>query len=196
MPLLVLISLSGLRLKEAVRLAWEHFDPDKIDASGRPIGELYVPASIAKTKRPRRIPLDHSPALRAYLIQRKLEVGAEGTIAGLTYDQAAKGLKRIRAVYGCPSAFSWQALRRTVSTFLTSAPSIFGAASHAQAAKRLGHGWAIASRHYADDVAGITADAKTLEAALQIEENVSRACADSQPSGTRQSSTALSIARG
>jgi site-specific recombinase XerD len=175
MPLLVLISLSGLRLKEAVQLTWEHFDADKLDVDRKTIGELYVPATIAKTKKARRIPLDHSPALRRYLIQRKLQTGGEGTIAGVTYDQAAKGLKRIRAIYGAPSTFSWQAMRRTVSTFLTSAPNIFGAASHALSASRLGHSWKIAEAHYADDAAGISADARTLEDALGIADLVSHA---------------------
>ncbi len=174
MPLLVLISLTGLRLKEAVQITWDDFDPDKLDASGKVIGEIMVRAIISKTKRARRIPLDHSPALRRYLIQRKLS-STDDTIASLSYDQAAKGLKRIRAVYGCPSTFSWQAMRRTVSTFLTSAPNIFHASAHSKAAKRLGHSWKIAESHYADDVAGISQDAKTLEAALSVEDLVKRA---------------------
>jgi integrase len=191
MPLLVLISLTGLRLKEAVQITWDDFDPDKLDASGKVIGEIMVRAIISKTKRARRIPLDHSPALRRYLIQRKLS-STDDTIASLSYDQAAKGLKRIRAIYGCPSTFSWQAMRRTVSTFLTSAPNIFHASAHSKAAKRLGHSWKIAETHYADDIAGISADATTLEDALGIADLIDGAIS----SGTHPSKIAsLSSAR-
>ena len=177
-PMLMLTTLAGLRKKEAVQLEWEHYRKDALDASGNKVGEIIVPADISKTKRKRTIPLDHSPALRLYLNKRLMATGGEGTLAGITYDQAGKALRRVREVYGAPREFDWQTMRVTASSYLTSAKNIFGASAHAQSASRLGHSWKVAERHYAAAIAGIAGDATTLEAALQIKEHVTRACAD------------------
>jgi hypothetical protein len=187
-PILMLTSLAGVRKKEAVQLDWTHYRRDALDATGTRVGVIIVPAHISKTKSARKIPLDHSPALRRYLDLRLAETGGEGTIAGITYDQAGKSLRRLREVYGAPSGFSWQTLRITASSYLTSAPRIFGASAHAQAASRLGHSWTVAQRHYASSIAGIAGDATSLEAALGIEEHVNRACAG----GTEVSTLPLS----
>jgi hypothetical protein len=119
-----------------------------------------------------------------------MATGGEGTLAGITYDQAGKALRRVREVYGAPREFDWQTMRVTASSFLTSAKNIFGASAHAQSASRLGHSWRIAERHYAAAIAGIAGDATTLEAALGIEEHVTRACHDSQRLGTPSSNAA------
>jgi integrase len=176
MPLLLLTLLAGVRKREAVQLTWEHYRRDALDASANVVGEIIVPAHIAKTKRRRVIPLDHAPGLRRYLNARLMVTGGEGTIAALSYDQAAKMLIRLRETYGGPAEFTWQTARVTCSSYLTSAPSIFGASAHAQSASRLGHSWSIAQRHYASSIAGIAGDATTLEQALRIEEHVKRAC--------------------
>lgn len=193
-PMLLLTTLAGLRKKEAVQLTWEHYRKEALDASGNKVGEIVVPADIAKTKRRRVIPLDHSPALRRYLNQRQLATGGEGTIAGITLDQAGKALRRLREVYGCPPEFSWQAMRITASTYLTSAKNIFGASAHAQSASRLGHSWRVAEKHYAAAIAGIAGTATTLEQALQIEGHVTRAYDGLSASDRLPSSNAPTVA--
>ena len=176
MPMLMLTALAGLRKKEATELTWAHYRKDALDAAGRKVGEITVPAHISKTKRARTIPLDHSPALRRYLNKRLLATGGEGTLTGITYEQASKALRRVREVYGAPREFDWQTMRVTASSYLTSARNIFGASAHALSAARLGHTWAVAENFYAAPIAGIAGDATTLEAALQIEDLVKRAC--------------------
>jgi integrase len=183
MPLFLLTTLGGLRLGEAVALDWSHFKRDALDASGREVGAIDVPAAISKIKKPRTIPLDHSPALRRYLIRRGVALGWQGTLAGISYASAKKGLRKLHHVYGAPPHFSWQAMRVTASSFLTSAPNIFGAGAHAQSADRLGHSWKVAQQHYAASIAGIAGDATTLEAAMQIEDLVTRACGDASAIG-------------
>jgi integrase len=187
MPLFMLTTLGGLRLGEAVALDWSHFKRDALDASGREVGAIEITAAISKIKKPRTIPLDHSPALRRYLIRRGVASGWQGTLAGISYASAKKGLRKLHKEYRAPTHFSWQAMRVTASSFLTSAPNIFGAGAHAQSADRLGHSWKVAQQHYAAAIAGIAGDATTLEAALRIEDQVKRACAassetDSAPS--------------
>lgn len=81
-------------------------------------------------------------------------------------------MKRLRASYGAPSSFEWQALRRTCGTFLTNAPGIFGAASAYRSARQLGHSVAVAERHYLGLERGIPREARTLEQAMQIEAEV------------------------
>ena len=66
--------------------------------------------------------------------------------------------------------FTWRMLRRTSGTFLTCAPAIFGAASAFLSAKRLGHTVRIAEKHYAGALAGIPREARTLSAAMEIED--------------------------
>ena len=183
-PMLMLCALAGLRRKEAVQLTWADYRKDALDVSGNRVGQITVPAAVAKTNRERRIPLDHSPALRAYLNRRLMETGGEGTLAGITHAQAGKAIARLRSGYGAPGEFDWQTMRVTASSYLTSAKSIFGASAHSQSASRLGHSWTVAEKHYAAAIAGIAGDATTLEAALQIEEHVTRACAGDTEANT------------
>jgi hypothetical protein len=60
---------------------------------------------------------------------------------------------------------------------LTNAPGIFGAASAYRSAKQLGHSVAVAERHYLDVMRGIPREARTLEAAMQIEKQMTRVIA-------------------
>jgi hypothetical protein len=176
LPMIVVSTLLGTRRSESVQLDWTHFRADAVDESGRTVGAVVVPASISKTKTERTIFLDYTPGLHDYLIRLKLATGAKGTITGVTYHQAGRAQPRLRKVYGAARDFSWQRLRITSSTFLTSAPSIFGSASHSQSAARLGHSWKTAETFYAKSVAGISGDAKTLEDALGIADLVKSAC--------------------
>jgi hypothetical protein len=94
---------------------------------------------------------------------------SKGSVFQLTRDTAKAAAKRLKEEYGAPAAFGWQALRRTCGTYLTNAPGIFGAASAYRSAKQLGHSVQVAERHYLDVARGIPREARTLEAAMQIE---------------------------
>jgi hypothetical protein len=61
-------------------------------------------------------------------------------------------------------------LRRTCGTFLTCASGIRGAGSAWLSAVRLGHGIDVAQRHYWGAVNNIPVEAKTLEAAMGVED--------------------------
>ena len=62
--------------------------------------------------------------------------------------------RRLLGTYGAPR-FTWQELRRTCGTYLTCAPSIYGASSAFLSAKRLGHSVAVAEKHYLGAVTNI-----------------------------------------
>ncbi len=81
-------------------------------------------------------------------------------------DVAESARKRLVKEYGAPG-FSWHDLRRTCGTFLTCAPSIYGAASAFLSAKRLGHSVVVSEKHYAGATT-IAPEHKTLEATLGI----------------------------
>ena len=111
---------------------------------------------------------------------------------GLTEGEAQAAAKRLREEYGAPESFTWQALRRAYGTFLTNAPGIFGAASAYRSAKQLGHSVQVAERHYLGLVRGIPREARTLEAAMQIEDLVANVVARA---GTGNTASAPRAAR-
>ena len=76
------------------------------------------------------------------------------------------------ANFGAPP-FDWQVLRSTCATYLTNAPGIFGSATAFLSAKQLGHSVAIAEKHYLGVHRGIPRAARTLEAAMQIDGELS-----------------------
>jgi integrase len=166
-PFVVLVMLSGARLSEAVQLTWADFDPDALNENGDEVGEIVVPASIAKTKRARVIGLEVSPLLRQMLIARRLQTGGQGTLGGVSRSGATRSLLRMRRTYGAPE-FTWQGLRRSTSTYLTSSPQIYGSASIHLAAAQLGHSVNVAQSHYTGSARGIARNAHTLEDAMQI----------------------------
>ncbi|HET8940216.1 MAG TPA: hypothetical protein VFN67_42535 [Polyangiales bacterium] len=173
-PLLAGALLTGMRLGEATSVTFEeHLALDALDHDGAAVGELRLPPSITKTKHARVVGLgDVSPALRALIAALKLAAGGKGPIFGVSYDEAVAAGKRLAKTYGAPKRFTWQMLRSTCSTYLTNAPSIFGAASAYQSARRTGHSVTVAEKHYAGLVRGISREARTLEAAMQVEAEV------------------------
>lgn len=76
-----------------------------------------------------------------------------------------------------PEGSNFQALRRTCGTYLTNAPGIFGSASAYRSAKQLGHSVQVAEKYYVDVARGIRREARTLEAAMQIEEQMKKVIA-------------------
>ncbi len=118
--------------------------------------------------------LEVSPALRAVLAAMQLKSGGKGSVFRLSAGAADAAAKRLKAEYGAPDTAGWQMMRRTCGTYLTNASGIFGAASAYRSAKQLGHSVQVAEKHYVDVARGIPRDARTLEAAMQIGEQMAR----------------------
>ncbi len=171
-PLTAFLLLSGCRTGEAEHLEWGHVDLDAVDHDGKKIGEIRLPPSITKTHRERIIGLEVCPSLRLLLAGLKLRAGKNKYVFDgdfpLSHDQIDSARKRLIAEYGS-GKFSWQQLRATTATYLTNAPSIFGAASQYRSAAQLGHSVKVAEDHYLGVNRSIPRDARTLEAAMQIE---------------------------
>lgn len=168
-PFIAALLLTGMRLGEAEALDWDQVDLDAVDHEGRKVGEILLEGVSSKTHRARTIGLEVSPALRAMLAAMRVRSGGRGTVFQLSRGSAGAAIKRLQGEYGAP-AFSAQTLRRTCGTYLTNAPGIFGAASAYRSAKQLGHAVQVAERHYLGLVRGISREAQTLEAAMQVED--------------------------
>ena len=170
-PFVAFALLTGMRLGEAVGLEWRQVDLEALDREGHPVGEIHLTAAT-KTKRARTVGLEVSPALRRMLAALQLRGGGKGSVFGLTRDATKAAEARLRRAYGASAGCGWQALRRSCGTYLTNAPGIFGAASAYRSAKQLGHSVQVAEKHYLDVARGIPRDARTLEAAMQIEKQM------------------------
>lgn len=162
-PVVLVLLLSGMRLGEIVNLTW-----DRVDAE---TGEIRLRAEDTKTKAARTITTAESPALRQLLGALRASRGKfeDGEVIfkikrNSAFDAAARQLMAA----GAPK-FSAHVLRRTCGTIITNAPGIAGAASAWVAAKRLGHSVTMAEAHYLGLLRDLPADAKTIEAAVGIE---------------------------
>lgn len=162
-PFVVAALLTGMRFGELANLRWDDVDLDA--------GEIRLQAEATKTGHGRVIGLDVTPALAAMLTSMKLQAGESRHVFGpMQRDVAESARKRLQKSFNAPKGWSWHDLRRTCGTFLTCAPSIYGAASAFLSAKRLGHSVAVSEKHYAGQLHGIPADAHTLEAAMEVAE--------------------------
>lgn len=168
-PFFAVLLLSGMRRGEALALTWSMVDLEAVDHDGRAAGEIRLPASIVKTKRARTIGLEVSPAIRKILAALRLQRGERAQVFdGFTGDLVDGARRRMIDDFGSPP-FTWQGLRSTAATYLTNAPGIFGAASVFMSARMLGHAVAVAEKHYLGVHRGIPREARTVEAAMQIE---------------------------
>jgi hypothetical protein len=95
----------------------------------------------------------------------------------LTEGEAGAAMDRLRDEFGAPKSFSYQICRVSCQSYLASAPSIYGAASIFLAARRGGHSVQVCERHYAGAVKNISPEARTIEAAMQIETQAAEAIA-------------------
>lgn len=163
---------TGMRLGELARLTWEDVDLSALGEDGSEVGEIHIRASQSKTKRGRTIDLGVSPALRRVLIAMREVSGCvpSDAVFGITYDEAESAGKRLSSRFGAPPGSPWQKCRRTCGTYLTNAPGIFGAASAYRSARQLGHSVVVAERNYVGVVRGIPRDARTIEAAMGVED--------------------------
>jgi len=83
----------------------------------------------------------------------------------------------VALIFGAPPTFTFQILRVTCQSYLASAPSIYGAASIFLVARRGGHSVAVCEKHYAGAVKNISPEAKSIEAAMQIEREAAQVIA-------------------
>lgn len=167
-PFVLFVLLTGVRIGEALGLLWPHIDLSASDDHGKAAGELRLPPSLTKTKTGRIIPLDVSPSVHELLT--RLHTGAtDAPVFRRTRGEAKRGMERL-IKFGAPPFFTWHVLRATCGTFLTNAPGIYGGASAYQSARRLGHSVTIAEKHYLGQLRGIPREAKTIEAAMGIED--------------------------
>lgn len=157
---LVAALLSGCRFSELANLRWDCVD---LDAQ-----EIRLSEHDTKTGHARTVDLDVSPHLAALLAHRQLQAEGNRFVFGpMKRDVAEAARKRLVRDFGAPR-FYWHLLRKTTGTFLTCAPSIYGAASAFMAAKRQGHSVAVSEKHYAGAEKGISPAADTLEKAMGV----------------------------
>ena len=170
-PFILFLLLSGCRRGEALGLRWSQVNLD----AHRGAGEILID-STSKTHSELAILLEVSPALRALLAALRAEaVGADlvfGNPAPRSKHELEGARIRLTKHHAAPT-FTWQSLRATCATFLACSGGIFGSASIWHAAQQLGHGVEVAQKHYARRVT-IPLDARTLEAALGIEDLADR----------------------
>jgi integrase len=186
------VLLSGVRLGEALRLQWKDVDLEACDHAGNAVGEFRIRAFESKTKKARVVTLGVSPALRRLLVAQKVRTGGRGRVwPDVTEDGAIKAMRRLRVTYGAPPEFTWQALRRTCSTYLVNSPGIFGAASAYQAAKQCGHSVLVMEKNYSGVVRGIDPALRDLESVLKTEGLADRIVREASESGA-----ALTVASG
>jgi site-specific recombinase XerD len=196
-PFVAFLLLTGCRRGEALGLRWADVDLVAVDHEGREVGEIRLSAAATKTNRARTVGLEVSPALRSLLSSMRLRArkagyvfhsfNAEGDEVPYTVDIIEAARERLVETYGAPK-FDWQTLRSTCATYLTNAPGIFGNATAFLSAKQLGHSVTVAEKHYLGVHRGIARDARTLEAAMQVETALS--ALDFVPRGAALSSVA------
>lgn len=153
LPVVLLYLLSGMRAGEGLALEWTEVHAHEIRLG-----------AWVKTRIPRSIDLDVSPALAA-----ALEALRRPKARRVLEDWSADGLRRLRSEIrrrGGP-AITWKQLRQTCGSYLTCAPGIYGGASAFRSARQLGHSVEVAERHYVGRVRP-PRDATTLEAAMGI----------------------------
>lgn len=187
-PFVFFVLCTGMRIGEAVAVEWRQVNLEALDQLGKEAGEITLSGTSTKTKRGRIITLEVSPALREVLnamLRSSLKVrgDARNPVFRLTRNEADSAADRLRRVYGAPSSFSWQALRRTCGTVLTNAPGIFHGASAYRSAKQLGHSVQVAERAYVGLLRGISAEARSIESALKLEDLTAQLIADLDPQG-------------
>lgn len=164
-PFTLTVLLTGCRLGEVRRLQWRHVV----------LEQNYIAlddGAGVKTGMGRRISLEETPLLAFMLSAMKLRAGPTPYVFGgpteLSEEVADNCRARLLREFEAPH-FSWQMLRRTCGTFLSCASGIKGAGSAWLSAARLGHGIDVAQKHYLGVLNNIPVEAKSLEAAMEIE---------------------------
>lgn len=176
--------LTGMRSEEGLACEWSWIDLEAPDENGQPVGEIVVPHLKRNSAGERQVRLDVSRTLRDLLSAMQPEPKLrKGSVFNLTEGEARAALERLQdgneKTKRDPVDECWQSMRRTCSTYLVNAPSIFIAASAHLAAAQLGHSVQVAQKDYTGLVR-ISRDARTLEAAMQIDAEADRIVAEQQ----------------
>jgi integrase len=172
-PILTFLLLSGARRGEALQLEWIDVHLGARDERGAVVGEIVVRAESSKTKVERVIDLGVAPALQRLLLAIRAGSDGSASVFGLTRDLIVTAMRRLIRVFRAPD-FTWQQLRVTCATTLVNAPGIYAGAATFREAKQLGHSVAVAEKHYIGVLRGIDPSARTVEAAMGIEDLVDR----------------------
>jgi integrase len=184
-PLVAYLLLTGCRADEGFGLKWADWNQKERQIELREVDRI-------KTGHSRIIDLVITPTLEKLLALLKLKSAGEfifGGAAPLPKSLAYSVRRRLIKEFGAPK-FTWQMLRKTCGTFLSCSQGIYGSASAYRSAKRLGHSIEVAERHYVGLIRSVPSEAKTLEAAMQIEEVMIALC--NSQSGLPLNSTAWS----
>ncbi len=172
-PFLATAFLAGMRLDELCLIDFRtHVDLEHEDLDGNVIGQIKLRAEDTKTHRARFVSFEVSPMLRELIVALHRKANGKGSVFGVTYDEAQAANQRLRDDFKAPAKLTYQMARSTCSTYLTNAPGIYGSAASFHSAKQLGHSQAVQEKHYAGLVKGIKPEIKTLEVAMQIEEEL------------------------
>lgn len=164
-PLVLFLVLTGMRIGEATSLQWADVNLAH--------GVINLPGRKAKTREARAVTTTESPSA-AQLLRAMHERAArygEALPGDLVFKvgPGADAIRRRTEAEGAPR-WSPHVLRRTTGSTLTCATSIYGGSSAYQSARRLGHSVVIAERLYVGTMRDLPRDARTIEAALAIEE--------------------------
>lgn len=161
-PLMLALLLTGARWRELGELTWGEVLPDSI----------RLAAHRTKIRRARSLEFDVAPTL-ATLFEALREAAGDPAPTDRVWPGAAAywpaSVRVLVARYGV-RPFTANTLRRTAGTVLTCAAGIFGGSSAYLSARRLGHSVTIAERVYVGLLRGLPPTAKTIEAALGVED--------------------------
>jgi integrase len=170
-PLVAYLLLTGCRADEGFGLKWSDWNQKERQIELREVDRI-------KTGHARIIDLMITPLLEKLLALLKLKSAGEfvfGGAAPLPKSHAYSTRRRLINEFGAPK-FTWQMLRKTCGTFLSCSQGIYGSASTYYSARRLGHSIEVAERHYLGLMRSVPTEAKTLEAAMQIEDLMAALC--------------------
>ncbi len=170
-PLISYLLLTGCRADEGFALKWSDWNERERMIELKDVDRI-------KTKHARNIDLMITPYLERLLAALKGAAEGEFVFGGnraMPKSLAYSTRRRLISEFNAPK-FTWQQLRKTCGTFLTCAPGIYGGASAWHSAKRLGHSVEVAEKHYAGLIRSAPQEAKTLEAAMEIESLMEAVC--------------------
>lgn len=168
-PFVLTALLTGARLEELLSLQWSAVNLEHED------GCIELEAEVVKTGTGREVWLDVTPSLKRLLLAMKLKATGPYVFGGEgPWSKTVAGKMRQRLVgYGAPPFTFAQrsgktpSLRATCATYGTNAGGVWGNASHAASAQRLGHSVVIAERRYAGRWK-VNREARDLEQAMEV----------------------------
>lgn len=168
--LIVIGLLLGARRKALGNVPLDDFDPQAIDEEGRTVGTLEIRSAFAKNGEARTVFLDYSPGLRRLLAHLKLAEPKGAIVSGSDYREIGNIMRRLHKTYGAPTA-KIHDLRDTCVSWMWSSPGLWPSSiADEEACDRVGHLYKQGKKFYVKRFKGVSRDATTLEASMQIED--------------------------